>query len=106
MLPPASHSLNTISAQAVETAKAARAHAMDVRVNKKKANPLLTTAGLNHARASGNIPATIDKIQVHMEVRVRDGTKRTSQSTDPNFGKWGLLWDREAYLSGMSSEPA
>lgn len=91
---------NSLSAQAIEASKAARAHSMDVRVNKKKVGPLNTTAGLNYARAGNVIAISIDKIQVQIEVRVKDLSKRSSQTTDPSFGKWGRPWGKDEYLSG------
>ena len=74
---------------------------MDVRINKKKTNPLHTTAALNHARASVSTLAAADKISVSVEVRVKDVAKRISMSTDPTFGKWARLWEKNVFLSRM-----
>ncbi|KAF8056186.1 kinase-like domain-containing protein [Lyophyllum atratum] len=95
----AAQSIGLLSTQAVEAAKAARAHAMDARVTKKKTNPLHTTAALNSARASVSTTAASDKIQVSVEVRVKDVSKRSSMSTDPTFGRWGRPWAKDDYLS-------
>lgn len=99
---PAPTPLSLLSARAVETAKAARSHAMDVRIHKKKPNPLHTTAALNQARASVSTLAAVDKISVSVEVRIKDVAKRTSMSTDPTFGKWARLWEKDVYLSRTS----
>jgi hypothetical protein len=68
---------------------------------KKKVNILNTTAGLNHVcTGTANTPA-IDKIQIQIEVHVKDVTKQSSQTTDPAFGKWGRPWGKDDYLSGV-----
>jgi hypothetical protein len=74
---------------------------MDCRVNKKKANPLHTTAGLNQARAAASA-VTTDKIQCEFEVRINDGTKRSLKGTDSRFGSWARPWAKDAFLSGTS----
>lgn len=98
---PSSTASSLLSAHAIESAKAARSHAMNVRINKKKTNLLHTTAALNHARASVSTLAAADKILVSVEVRVKDVAKRISMSTDPTFGKWARLWEKNVFLSRM-----
>ena len=89
--------------QAVETAKHAQSHAMDVRL-KKNSSPsqnLLTTAGLNRARNGGGVPGS-EKVQIVIEVRVKGSSKRDQQTTDPSFGKWARPWSKEVHLSGTT----
>lgn len=92
--------MSSCTAQAIEAAKVARSHAMDARLKKKKPSLINTTAGLNHARVSSG--ASADKIMVHVQVRVKELSKRSSKSIDPSYGTWGKPWPRDAYLSGKS----
>lgn len=73
---------------------------MDVRLHKRKINVLNTTDGLNHARATAINSAALDKINIHFEVRIKDVLRRSSQTTDPAYGKWGRPWGKDEYLSG------
>lgn len=97
------HSIKALSAQAIDTAKVARAHSMDVRMHHKRKDPLNvlnTTGGLIHARSNNTNNLSYNKINVHCEVRLKDGVRRTSTQTDPGYGKWGRPWSKDAYLSG------
>ena len=88
--------------QAIAVSKAARANALDVRLKKTK-SPLHTTAGLNQARASTTAAAAaLDRIQIHVEVHVKQSSKRDQMSMDLSFGKWGRPWAKEAFISGLS----
>jgi hypothetical protein len=79
----------TKAMQAVETAKHAQSHAMDVHL-KKNSSPsqnLLMTAGLNRACNGGGVPGS-EKVQIVIEVCIKGSSKRDQQTTDPSFGKW------------------
>jgi len=75
--PASFHWAATISTnvlQVIEASKATQVHAMDVHLKKNK-NPLLATAGLNHARAGTAEAPSLDKIQIHIEVHVKGTSK-------------------------------
>ncbi|KAG6836327.1 hypothetical protein H0H93_009077 [Arthromyces matolae] len=87
---------------AVELSKLARSQAMDVRMKKKKPEgrpDLLTTEGLNLARAASNVAPAFDEVQIAAEVRFTNGQKRGQNTIDPNYGRWGRAWKKTTYLS-------
>lgn len=72
----------------------ARAHAMDVRLN-KHTNPTIAIAKAN------SVSCNESKILVTIECRVKSLSKRDQKQMDPSLGKWAKPWSKDTYLSGM-----
>jgi hypothetical protein len=83
-----------LQATAVESSHIARAHAMDVRVN-KHTNTMIALAKAN------SVSCNESKILVTIECRVKSLLKHDQKQTDPGLGKWAKPWSKDHYLSGM-----
>lgn len=81
-----------LQATAVESSRVARAHAMDVRLN-KHTNPTIAIAKAN------SVSCNESKILVTIECRVKSLSKRDQKQMDPSLGKWAKPWSKDTYLS-------
>lgn len=81
-----------LQATAVESSRVARAHAMDVRLN-KHTNPAIAIAKAN------SVSCNESKILVTIECRVKSLSKRDQKQMDPSLGKWAKPWSKDTYLS-------
>jgi len=86
---------------AVETARAARGHAMEARLAKQPASQNLhTTAGLTAAK---NTTVTNDNnVFISAQCRIKTILPKDQKNTDPAYGQWGKPWPKDTYMSGGS----